>query len=381
MPPEQVKRIHAEVDAQFRREKEKEEEARERANRERLMEANARDAELRAQQAKAGAEEWRKTAEEAEAARHRIAWERLAREAEAAVAAAQKSQAEAERQREATLDKKSFAKGSFSRAYKDTYHDTPIVAKVFKTDEIPADALKKNVAKEATLMAKCSHPCVVRSHGVCADFNEDLEEPFVALVMDAYPEGTARDLLEKTRGPLPSADAARILESVAWGLDHLHGLGIVHKDLKVENILIERGEDGRALGVVSDFGLSVDLASASARYNNSNNSGGTMSYQAPEQLKPPRGPDGITRIAITPKADMYALGAVAWVLATNQEPWEGEDLPGITQLVADLGKRLIFPAPADEKWAAIQELAKECFSADPNMRPTAQQAAERLRTL
>ncbi len=271
------------------------------------------------------------------------------------------------------IDKRPFARGAFSKAHRGTFQGTPIVAKVFKTDGLAVEDLKVRVAREADAMAKCQHPNIVRCFGVCADFDDEGEDPFVALVMDPYPEGTLTDLMRRHEKGLPGPLAAHILEGVAWGLDALHRQGVVHKDLKTDNILILKEEE-ELHGVVADFGLSVDLAFSSAQYNLT---GGTVTYQAPEQLRPV-GPDG-KELRLTNKVDMYAFGVVAWCLACNDEPWRGMSVNAIYQIVGDLGQRPTFPPPRDQCWRQIQHLASQCFDADPNKRPTAIEAARSLR--
>src|SRR6267378_630971 len=74
---------------------------------------------------------------------------------------------------------------------------------------------------------------------------------FVYFVM-SYVEGETLGERLRTRGPLPPADATRVLREVAWALAYAHGRGIVHRDIKPDNILLEAGT-GRAL--VTDFGI------------------------------------------------------------------------------------------------------------------------------
>jgi serine/threonine protein kinase len=273
-----------------------------------------------------------------------------------------------------TLEDDPFDEGAFSEVFHGSYDGAPIVAKVFKTGKVGAEELKAQVAKEASLLDKCQHPNIVRSYGVCADFTK--KKPFVALVLDPYTDGTLTGLLERT-GPLPGRVAAHILEGVAWGLDALHRQGIIHKDIKADNILLERDDDDPDLfhGVVADFGLSVDLAFSSARTANTS---GTWNHQSPEQLKPYDGKG--EPIALTAKVDLYALGVVAWTLATNKTPWDGDTQFGLIQRVVDLNQRLEFPPPPDKEWAAIRALALRCFETDPQKRPTAQEMAKALST-
>jgi tRNA A-37 threonylcarbamoyl transferase component Bud32 len=278
--------------------------------------------------------------------------------------------------RDLLLDKKAFARGAFSKVYKAQFHGSAVVAKVFNTDGCKPGDLRAKVAAEAELQERCSHTNVAYSYGLCADF-EDEDEPFVALVMEEY-RGNLSGLLESRGAAISDGrEAARLLAGVAWGLDHLHRNGVVHKDLKMDNILLRGGGgavDVSLEAVVADFGLAVDLSSTSAQYNLT---GGTFAFQAPEQLRPYDAHG--SRLRVTPAVDIYALGVIAWCLATNQVPWEGETITGVIQQVTELGSHLEFPpVPADPAWAEIKTLALRCFARDPSQRPTASDAASVL---
>ncbi len=235
------------------------------------------------------------------------------------------------------------------------------------------DQLRATVAKEADLLERCAHPNIAYSYGICADYSDE-DDPFVAIVMELYPEGNLSAHLKQLAGsPLRGAEAARLLEGIAHGLAHLHANGIVHKDLKPENVLLRKDDNGQFHAVLTDFGLSVDLAHSSRR---SNISGGTVPYKSPEQLKPQR-KDGVA-LKLTPKADIFSFGVIAWQLAMMQEPWEGETEFGVIDLVCNLGKRPEFPEARDRAWDQIVVLALLCFEAEPQDRPNAEVLARSL---
>jgi serine/threonine-protein kinase len=104
---------------------------------------------------------------------------------------------------------------------------------------------RERFVREARTAAGLSHPHVVPIHRVGEAGG------FVFFVM-SYVEGETLGERLRARGPLPPAEAARVLREVAWALAYAHGRGVVHRDVKPDNILLEAGT-GRAL--VTDFGI------------------------------------------------------------------------------------------------------------------------------
>jgi eukaryotic-like serine/threonine-protein kinase len=137
-----------------------------------------------------------------------------------------------------------------------------------------------------------------------------------------YVEGeTLRGRLSREK-QLPIADAVRIASEVASALDYAHRHGIVHRDIKPENILLH---DGRAL--VADFGiaLAVTTAAGGTRMTETGMSLGTPSYMSPEQAMGER--------EITPRADVYALGAVLYEMLAGEPPFTGPTAQAIVARV------------------------------------------------
>jgi serine/threonine-protein kinase len=119
---------------------------------------------------------------------------------------------------------------------------------------------------------------------------------------------------------LPVQDAVRIATEVASALDYAHRQGVIHRDIKPENILFH---DGRAL--VADFGIALAATSAGKRMTETGMSLGTPYYMSPEQAMGER--------EITPRSDIYALGAVLYEMLAGEPPFTGPTAQAIVSKV------------------------------------------------
>src|SRR4029079_4196195 len=128
---------------------------------------------------------------------------------------------------------------------RDVQLDRDVAIKVLPTHLAHTPEARERFLREARTAAGLSHPHIVPIHRV------DEAVAFFFMVMSLVEGETLGERL-RTRGPLPPADAARVLREVAWALAYAHGRGIVHRDIKPDNILLEAGT-GRAM--VTDFGI------------------------------------------------------------------------------------------------------------------------------
>ena len=205
-----------------------------------------------------------------------------------------------------------LARGGMSSVYRglDTRLDRRVAIKVM--DERFADdrTFVDRFEREARSAAKIHHPNVVAVHdqGVDRSPNGDL----VYLVMELVDGGTLRDLLNE-RGALPVPLTLAIMESVLAALAAAHRAGLVHRDVKPENVLVgHAGEQGSAVKV-ADFGLvravhSAGTTSASVIL-------GTVAYLSPEQ---------VTTGAATATGDVYSAGIVLYEALTGVPPYTGD---------------------------------------------------------
>ena len=204
-------------------------------------------------------------------------------------------------------------------------------------------------AQEARSAARLSTPEVVAVH----DQGTDPATGAAFLVMEYVPGRTLRDLLRE-RGALPPARALALLEPVLRALAAAHTAGIVHRDVKPENVLL--GDDGRVK--VADFGLARAVAS-SGMTATTGLLMGTVAYLAPEQVE--------TGVA-TVRSDVYAAGVMLWEVLTGAPPYSGE-----TQIAVALSHvNHDVPAPSTVVTGipvGLDDLVQRATSRDPAGRP------------
>ena len=169
-----------------------------------------------------------------------------------------------------------------------------------------ADAVAR-LAREARTVAKLQHPNIVTVYAV-----RPLREGGLALVMQLVPGRTLKQAVAEG-GAFSPERAERVIRDVAQALAYAHSHGVVHRDVKPENIFID-DTNGRAM--LSDFGI-AHSSEFDSRLTMTGAAIGTPAYMSPEQI------DGAPANA---RSDVYSLGLVSWEMLTGERPWEGETL-------------------------------------------------------
>ncbi|WP_180357871.1 Stk1 family PASTA domain-containing Ser/Thr kinase [Streptomyces sp. NP160] len=196
-----------------------------------------------------------------------------------------------------------IASGGMATVYlaTDTRLERPVALKVMHT-HLAADAsFVARFTREARSAARLSHP------GVVSVYDQGASDSTVYLAMEYIPGRTLRDLVAAS-APLTLGDALDLIEEVLDGLAAAHAAGLVHRDVKPENVLV--GDDGRLR--VADFGLA--RAATTATGGATSTLIGTVGYLAPELVL-----DG----ASDERADVYAAGVVLYELLTGRAPFAG----------------------------------------------------------
>jgi serine/threonine protein kinase len=183
-----------------------------------------------------------------------------------------------------------------------------VAIKVVRAHSIAsADDALQRLAREARTVARLHHPNIVTVHAV-----KRLASGGLALVMQLVPGRTLKETLA-AEGPMAPERVERVLRDVAEALAYANIHGVVHRDVKPENIFLD-AESGRAM--LSDFGIAFSVEHES-RLTVTGATIGTPAYMAPEQI------DGAPANA---RSDLYSLGVVAWEMLSGQRPWAGQSL-------------------------------------------------------
>lgn len=167
--------------------------------------------------------------------------------------------------------------------------------------------LRARFAQEARITGSIESEHIVRT--MDAGFDEETGTPF--LVMELLRGENLRALLAR-RGPLPPREVVTYLAQAALALEKTHAAGIVHRDLKPENLFLTKRDDGSPCIKILDFGIAKVLARGGG--GSTTKSIGTPLYMPPEQAT--------GKSAIGPRADVYALGQIAFTLLVGEAYWQ-----------------------------------------------------------
>jgi serine/threonine-protein kinase len=226
---------------------------------------------------------------------------------------------------------------------RDVQLDRDVAIKVLPMRLARLTNARERFVQEARTAAGLSHPNIVPIHRVGE------ADGFVFFVM-SYVEGETLGERLRTQGPLPPADAARVMREVAWALAYAHGRGIVHRDIKPDNILLEAGT-GRAM--VTDFGIAH--GGGQAGLADLGKIMGTAHFMSPEQgaNKPLDG-----------RSDIYSLGVVGYLAVSGRLPFEEQSVPALIvrqTMETPASVKTIAPGTPSSLAAAIDR----CLDPDP----------------
>jgi streptogramin lyase len=224
--------------------------------------------------------------------------------------------------------------------------DRPVALKVIARQYADDAGFRERFLRESRLAARLDHPAVVQV------FDAREEDGELIVAMRLIEGGDLKKRL--ANGPLPPAEAIELLGQVAGALDAAHAAGIVHRDVKPHNILLE-GE--RAY--LTDFGLAKALGDSGVLSGTS--VVGTVEYMSPEQWRGEQ---------VGPAADVYSLGCVLYEALTGVAPYarrEGDAEPELPQGLDAVIERAVAKDPADRYSTASEliEAARERQGATP----------------
>ena len=234
--------------------------------------------------------------------------------------------------------------------------DTPrrqVALKLLPGGRLAGPRERRQWLREAEAASSVRHPNVVTLYEV-----GEVDDCFL-LVLEYIPGGTLADRLSE---PLAPRHAARLMETIARAVHHIHQCGQLHLDLKPSNILLD-GEAGARWDVVipkvSDFGI-ARAAEAGATETGGPGAGGTPSYMAPEQITK-------ERKDVTVVADVHGLGAILYHMLTGRPPYQGatvlETIDFVQRQEPVPPRRLNPKIPSD-----LETICLKCLEKDPARR-------------
>ncbi|HOZ60207.1 MAG TPA: Stk1 family PASTA domain-containing Ser/Thr kinase [Nakamurella multipartita] len=241
-----------------------------------------------------------------------------------------------------------IARGGMSTVYRglDTRLDRPVAVKVMSPQYVADPTFLSRFEREARLAASLGHP------GVVAMYDQGQDGDLVFLVMELVDGGTLRDLIRE-RGPLPVPVVLAVLDPLLDALAAAHAAGLVHRDVKPENVLIS----ARGSVKIADFGLVRAVGSQTVATGDVIL--GTVAYLSPEQVA-----TGVSDA----RTDVYAAGIVAFEMLTGRPPFEGDN----PMSVAYQHVHSDVPAPStrvDDVPAQLDELIVAATARNPDDRP------------
>jgi serine/threonine protein kinase len=231
---------------------------------------------------------------------------------------------------------------------RDTLLHCMVAIKAIRPDYARMAEWRGRFLREARLGAQLDHPGIVSVQDIVQSGD------VIAIVMPFA--GVSAGAIVREHGAVPEAEARAILIAAAEALAFVHGRGVVHRDVKPDNILISRERDTQRIRL-SDFGIAslphAGSESASAPV-------GSPAFMAPEQL--------LDHLDAGPRSDIYALGVVGYFLLTGGLPFEGDSLhailarkleedyirirvrqPKVSQALADAVERCLAAVP-EQRW-------------------------------
>lgn len=240
-----------------------------------------------------------------------------------------------------------FASGRHSRIYRGVYKQDDVAIKLISQPEEDGDfaaSLEKQFTSEVVLLFRLHHPNIITFFAACK------KPPVFCIITEYCAGGSLRKYLHQQEPySLPLDLVLKLAIDIARGMQYLHSQGILHRDLKSENLLL--GEDMSVK--VADFGISC----LESQCGSAKGFTGTYRWMAPEMIKEKHH---------TKKVDVYSFGIVLWELFTALTPFDNMTPEQAAFAVCQKNARPPLPSACP---MAFRHLINRCWSSNPNKRP------------
>ncbi|PSR89587.1 Serine/threonine-protein kinase [Actinidia chinensis var. chinensis] len=240
-----------------------------------------------------------------------------------------------------------FASGRHSRIYRGVYKQRDVAIKLIsqpEEDRDLANLVEKQFTSEVASLFRLHHPNIITFVAACK------KNPVFCIITEYLAGGSLRKYLHQQEPhSLPLNIVLKFALDIAHGMQYLHSQGILHRDLKSENLLL--GEDMHVK--VADFGISC----LESQCGSAKGFTGTYRWMAPEMIKEKHH---------TKKVDVYSFGIVLWELLTALTPFDNMTPEQAAFAVCHKNARPPLPPSCP---VAFRHLINRCWSSNPNKRP------------
>lgn len=241
-----------------------------------------------------------------------------------------------------------FAQGAFGKLYRGTYNGEDVAIKLLEKPENDmerAQLMEQQFAQEVTMLANLRHPNIVRFIGAC-------RKRMVWCIVTEYAKGGSvrQFLIKRKNKAAPLALAVKQALDIAKGMEYIHGLGFLHRDLKSDNLLICGDKSIK----IADFGV----ARIEVQTEGMTPETGTYRWMAPEMIQ---------HRPYNQKVDVYSFGIVLWELITGMLPFQNMTAVQAAFAVVYKCARPTIPANC---LPVLAEVMTRCWDANPDVRPT-----------
>ncbi|KAK9989632.1 hypothetical protein SO802_029871 [Lithocarpus litseifolius] len=240
-----------------------------------------------------------------------------------------------------------FAQGAFGKLYRGTYNGEDVAIKILERPENDlekAQLMEQQFQQEVMMLARLKHPNIVRFIGAC-------RKPMVWCIVTEYAKGGSvrQFLMKRQNRAVPLKLAVKQALDVARGMAYVHEFGLIHRDLKSDNLLINADKSIK----VADFGV----ARIEVKTEGMTPETGTYRWMAPEMIQ---------HRPYTQKVDVYSFGIVLWELITGLLPFPNMTAVQAAFAVVNKGVRPIIP---NDCLLTLSEIMTRCWDANPDVRP------------
>nr|KJB58021.1 hypothetical protein B456_009G190600 [Gossypium raimondii] len=235
-----------------------------------------------------------------------------------------------------------LASCSYGDLYKGTFYGQDVAIKVLRMEHLNEN-LRREFTQEVNIMRKIQHKNVVQFFGACAT------PPNLCIVTEFMSGGSIYDLLHKQKSGFKLPLLLKLAIDVSEGMSYLHQNGIMHRDLKAANLLM----DENGVVKIADFGVARVQAQPGVMTAET----GTYRWMAPEVIE---------HKPYDHKADVFSFGVVLWEMLTGKLPYENLTPLQAAVGVVQKGLRPVIPQHTRPKFV---ELLERCWQQDPSLRP------------